>query len=177
VKIDKSPPALLQPPSEQAMVYLVEDDTEFESTPKPTTRIGVDGTWVGANHGNSYFSLAVAPGVHDLCWSWQSLAVIGAHDTSAAARFTAEAGQMYYFRVKNKWLREHAASQVDLSPVGSDQGQLLASRRPLSVSHRKQSLLFEGQSCPLRLPTAGKTAEGHRLGNLSGFFQLGLLNS
>jgi hypothetical protein len=137
VKMDKSQHALQSPPSGQAMMYFVEDDTEFESTPKPTTRIGVDGTWVGANHGNSYFSLAVAPGTHHLCASWQSLAVIGAHDTSAAAHFTAEAGQVYYFRVKNKWLREHSATHVDLSPVDSDEGQLLASRRPLSVSHPK----------------------------------------
>jgi hypothetical protein len=63
--------------------------------------------------------------------------VIGAHDTIAAAHFTAEAGQVYYFRVKNKWLREHAASHVDLSAVDSDEGQLLASRRALSVSHPK----------------------------------------
>lgn len=122
VKTDKSPHVLLQPPPGQATVYFVEDDTEFESTPKPTTRIGVDGRWVGANHGNSYFSFAVDPGVHHLCASWQSLVVIGAHDTSAA---------------KNKWLREHAASHVDLSPVDSDEGKLLASRRPLSISHPK----------------------------------------
>ena len=63
--------------------------------------------------------------------------MIGAHDTIAAAHFTAEAGQVYYFRVKNKWLREHAASHVDLSAVDSDEGQLLASRRALSVSHPK----------------------------------------
>ena len=107
VKTDKSQHALPQPPPGQAMMYFVEDDTEFESTPKPTTCIGVDGTWVGANHGNSYFSFAVDPGTHHLCASWQSLAVIGAHDTSAAAHFTAEAGQVYYFRVKNKWLHEH----------------------------------------------------------------------
>lgn len=137
VKTDKSPHALVQPPSGQAMVYFVEDDTEFQSTPKPTTRIGVDGTWVGANHGNSYFSFAVAPGVHHVCASWQSLTVIGAHDTSAAAHFTAEAGQVYYFRVKNTWLRGSLASQVDLSPVDTDEGQLLASRRPLSISHPK----------------------------------------
>ena len=34
VKTDKSPPPLLQPPPGQAMVYFVEDDTEFESTRK-----------------------------------------------------------------------------------------------------------------------------------------------
>lgn len=137
VKTDKSRHALAQPSPGQAMVYFVEDDSEFESTPKPTTRIGVDGTWVGANHGNSYFSFTVAPGMHHLCASWQSLTVIGAHDTRAAAHFTAEAGQVYYFRVKNQWLREHGETHVDLSPLDSDEGQLLASRRPLSISHPK----------------------------------------
>ena len=101
VKTDKSQHALPPPPG-QAMMYFVEDDTEFESTPKPITRFGVDGTWVGANHRNSYFSFAIDPGTHHLCASWQSLAVIGARDASAAAHFTAEAGQVYYFRVKNK---------------------------------------------------------------------------
>jgi hypothetical protein len=37
-----------QPDSRKALVYFVEDDTGFESRPKPTTRIGVDGQWVGA---------------------------------------------------------------------------------------------------------------------------------
>lgn len=135
VKTEKSPHALVQPTPGQAMIYFVEDDTEFDSIPKPTTRIGVDGTWVGANHGNSYFSFAVDPGVHHLCASWQSLTVIGALDTSAAAHFVAEAGQMYYFRVKNKSLRDR--SHVDLSPLDSDEGRLLASRRPLSISRPK----------------------------------------
>lgn len=137
VKADKSLQAAVQPPEGQALVYFVEDDTEFESVPKPTTRIGVDGNWVGANHGESYFSFPVAPGVHHLCASWQSLTVIGAHDTSAAAHFTAAAGQVYYFRVRNKWLREHSASHIELVPLDSDEGQLMASRRALSVSHPK----------------------------------------
>jgi hypothetical protein len=49
VKTDKSPHVLLQPPPGQATVYFVEDDTEFESTPKPTTRIGVDGRLVACS--------------------------------------------------------------------------------------------------------------------------------
>jgi len=44
---------------------------------------------------------------------------------------------VYYFQVKNKWLREHAATHVDLSSVDNDEGQLLAGRRPLSVSRPK----------------------------------------
>lgn len=137
VKTEKSQHSAAQAPDGKALVYFMEDDTDFESFPKPTTRIGVDGSWVGANHGNSYFSFAVNPGEHHLCASWQSLTVVGAHDTSAAAHFTAEAGKVYYFKVRNKWLREHFQAHVDLLPLDSDEGQLLASRYALSTSHLK----------------------------------------
>lgn len=136
VKTDKTNHSTEQPQDGKALVYFVEDDTEFESFPKPTTRIGLDGEWVGANHGNSYFSFVVSPGEHHLCASWQSLVIVGAKETSAVAHFTAEAGKVYYFRIKNTWLRVHAA-QVDLSPLDSDEGMLLAGRYGRSVSHTK----------------------------------------
>src|SRR5258708_33835034 len=37
-----------------------------------TTRVGLDGTWVGANNNQSYFFFAVSPGDHRLCTNWQS---------------------------------------------------------------------------------------------------------
>lgn len=119
------------------MVYIIEDDTEFESFPRPTTRLGLDGQWVAANHGNSYSYFPVDPGEHHLCASWQGTVIVGARNTAAAAHFTAEAGKIYFFTVKNKWLREHGFSRVDLSPIDSDEGQLLASKYPLSTSHPK----------------------------------------
>ena len=54
-----------------AVVYFIENDAEFTSTPKPTTRMGIDGRWVGATHGNSYLFMTVDPGEHHLCASWQ----------------------------------------------------------------------------------------------------------
>jgi hypothetical protein len=137
VKTGKSqhPPAQIE--SGKALVYFLEDDTDFDSFPKPTTRIGLDGSWVGANHGNSYFYFSVDPGEHHLCASWQSFVAIGARETSAAAHFTAEAGQVYYFRVRNKALREHGAPHLDLSPLDSDEGQLLAGQYAFSESHPK----------------------------------------
>ena len=125
-----------QPESGKALVYFLEDDDSFESNPKPTTRIGVDGSWVGANHGDSYFYFSVDPGEHHLCTSWQSFVAFGARETSAAAHFTAEAGQTYYFRVRNTWIGDHL-HQVDLLPVDSDEGKLLASRFAFSTSHPK----------------------------------------
>jgi len=55
-----------QPNAEKELVYIIEDDSDFGSFPKPTTRIGVDGNWVGATHGNPKFSFFVDPGIHHL---------------------------------------------------------------------------------------------------------------
>jgi hypothetical protein len=66
-----------------------------------TARVGVDGAWVGANKGNSYFTLAVAPGEHHLCAGWQS--VIGKLRSKVdATSFTAEAGKTYYYQITIK---------------------------------------------------------------------------
>jgi hypothetical protein len=41
----------------------------------------------------------------------------GAHHQSAAAHFTAEAGQSYYFTVKNTWSREVMIVKMALEPL------------------------------------------------------------
>ena len=137
VKTDKTQHPITAAESGKAVVYFVEDDSHFQSTPKPTTRIGVDGSWVGANHGNSYFYLSVEPGEHHLCASWQSWVGIGSRNQAAAAHFTAVAGGVYYFTVKNSWLRESMIMGIELLPLDSDQGQLLASKFSFSASHAK----------------------------------------
>lgn len=137
VRTDKSQHPSTQPNRDKAVIYFLEDDGSFESHPQPTTRLGVDGNWVGANHGNSYFYVSIDPGEHHLCASWQSLVVLGAHETSAAAHFTAEPGQSYYFRVRNTWLREHGVTRVELTPIDRDEGQLLASKFAYSSSQPK----------------------------------------
>jgi hypothetical protein len=50
----------------KALVYFLQDDTYFESRPRPTTRFGIDGAWVGATQSNAYFYFAVDPGEHHL---------------------------------------------------------------------------------------------------------------
>ena len=62
-------------------------------------RIGVDGTWVGATKGNSYFVLDVAPGMHNVCADWKSLSAAPRRNWGVAS-FTAEAGQTYFFEAK-----------------------------------------------------------------------------
>jgi hypothetical protein len=102
VKSDKkhAPPA---PPADgMAMIVFVETIHETGSCflcGKPTTRVGVDGKWVGANKGDSYFTVSVAPGEHHICTDWQSdfaklRAMVG------LTKFNAEAGKVYYYETK-----------------------------------------------------------------------------
>ena len=127
-----------QPEAGKALVYFLEDDKEFNSVPKPTTRAGVDGQWVGATHGNSYLYFSVEPGEHHLCASWQTSVVSLQGHQSAAAHFTAEPGGVYYFMVRNRWIKDSPAAEIRLKPLDSDEGLLLVSKFSLSVSHPKK---------------------------------------
>jgi hypothetical protein len=135
VKTGSGQPSV-QPDAGKALVYFIEDDLNFGSIPKPTTRMGIDGEWVGATHGSSFFYVSVNPGVHHLCASWQSKVVLGRGDMTSAAHFTAEAGGVYYFVVRDVWVRD-GLTDMSFSPLDSDEGRLLANRFSLSTSHLK----------------------------------------
>jgi hypothetical protein len=84
-----------QPEPGKALVYFVVD---FVTA--PTMRVGVDGNWVGANNGKSYFFFQVSPGEHNLCTEWQS----GTFKKSSerigeAMQLMAEAEKTYYVRL------------------------------------------------------------------------------
>jgi hypothetical protein len=130
----------VRPESGKALVYFIEDDSNFDSHPKPTTRAGVDGKWVGATHGNSYFSFSVDPGVHHLCASWQSGVILGTDRKTAAAHFTAEAGGIYYFEAKNTTYGTSNSTTTDISLtlLDSDEWALLADQYELITSQRKK---------------------------------------
>lgn len=121
-----------QPEAEKALVYFIEDDREYGPTRKPTMLAGLDGRWVGATHGNSYFYFSAAPGEHHLCASWQ-----GKSQTRAVAHFTAHTGKVYYFGVKNR-AGTYQAYGIEFGPLDSDQGLLLASTLPLSTFQLKR---------------------------------------
>jgi hypothetical protein len=120
VKTDKAQHPITQPGAGKALVYFVEDDTEFGSFPKPTTMAGLDGKWVGATHGNSYFSFSVDPGQHHVCASWQTTVIVGQGRKTAAAHFTAEPGGVYFFRVKNTWARDLGVAGISLKLLASE---------------------------------------------------------
>jgi hypothetical protein len=120
-------------------VYFLQDDAAFLSRPRPTTRFGIDGAWVGATHSNSYFSITIDPGVHHLCASWQGFVGLGPQRKEAALHFTAEAGSDYYFRAKDiANPTEKMPAVVLFKLVDSDEGKLLVSQFSFSTSSPKK---------------------------------------
>jgi hypothetical protein len=62
VTSDKSKHAFTQPDPGKALIYFLQDDSRFESRPRPTTRFGLNGKWIGATQAESYFYVSVDPG-------------------------------------------------------------------------------------------------------------------
>jgi hypothetical protein len=137
VKTDKGQ-HLGQLEPEKALIYVVQDDSHFESRPRPATRIGIDGKWIGAMHSNSYLFSSVEPGEHHLCASWQSFVGFDVGLKVAALHFTAEGGKSYYFAVKDKWLRDHGPPEIEFVPLDSDEGQLLAGKFSVAKSRLRK---------------------------------------
>ena len=126
VKLDKSQHTLAQPEPGKARVYFIQDLGKVSCIGScGKTKIGLDGTWVGAIQHNSYFSVSVAPGEHHLCAAPGPI--------TAFAHLTAEAGKTYYFRTRGF----NTATQVvfDFEPIDSDQAKYLIASYPLSVTH------------------------------------------
>jgi hypothetical protein len=127
-----------QPEPGKALDYFFQDDSNFESVPRPTTMAGVDGKWVGATQSSSYFYVSVDPGEHHVCAKWQTIVGLREGHLAAAAHFTAEAGKIYWFRVKNSWWRETERANMKLEPLDSDEGLLLASKFAYCTSREKK---------------------------------------
>lgn len=131
VRLDESQHPLAQPESGKALVYFVQDIGTVNCLGRClTTKIGVDGTWVGANQRNSYFAVSVEPGEHHVCTDSSR----GTH-MFAFAHFTTEAGKTYYFRTRKFGGENQVLSDID--PLDSDQARYLIASYPLSVSHPK----------------------------------------
>ena len=124
----------------KALVYIIQDEQTVGLCIKCTitTRIGLDGSWIGANNGGSYFFFTVDPGEHHLCANWQSrygevsrlIRLIG---------FTAQAGKRHYFRSRILYFGGTGnAPYLDFDAPNPDQAQYLISISPYSVSHPKK---------------------------------------
>jgi len=124
------------PVAGKAIVYFLQDDSNFVATPRPTTRFAVDGGWVGATHSDSYFYFPVDAGEHHLCAIWQA-GGLDAAVRSGAAHFAAEAGHVYYFRAQNS-SRQDGVRTIEFGRVDSDEAKLLIRRYAFSSSSVKK---------------------------------------
>jgi len=123
VKTDKHQHPVAQPRADKAILYVIEDQGPECAFCAATIRLGMDGAWVGANHGRSYFFLAVEPGERHLCADWQRLPPVDR--VVSLAHFTAEAGKTYYFRTRLVAAYDHSGYLLDLNPIDSDEAQFL----------------------------------------------------
>ncbi|MFY9906076.1 MAG: hypothetical protein WBX02_13185 [Terriglobales bacterium] len=148
VKPDTTHHPVPAPDSGKALIYVVEDLGQCPDCGQGTglgqiatdvsgalTKVGMDGAWVGANQGNTYFFLSVEPGDHHLCMNWQSR-MSERSRAFAMANLTAEAGKTYYFRAR-VFPGEHDYS-FDLDLVNSDQGKFLVASSSYSVWRAKK---------------------------------------
>ncbi len=133
VKLDESRHALAQPDQGKARVYFFHDAGTGSTLGYPTVKLAMDGAWVGANHGNSYFSISVEPGEHHVCVTLQSSLVA---QRVELAHFTAEAGKVYFYRTR--LVMSRAIELLELDAIDGDQGKYLVASLPLSVSSPKK---------------------------------------
>ncbi len=143
VKTDKNQHPSPKPEAGKALIFVIEDaktnDLGFRIG-GITTKVGLDGAWIGANQNQSYFFYSVDPGDHRLCANWQSS--IGSRArVGAAASFTADANKVYYFRTKIYVLTDEKDSRppmMKLERIDPAEAQLLISSASLSTSHPKK---------------------------------------
>ncbi len=124
VHLDKNQHAVLQPEPGKARVYFVQASGLI--------RYGIDGAWVGANRGHSYFSVSVEPGEHHVCAQMQGLGAPMAELT----HFTAKAGEVYFYRARLPPTLE--GLYLFFNPIDSDEGKSLIASYSLSVSSPKK---------------------------------------
>jgi hypothetical protein len=149
VKTAKNQPAPTPPADGKAQIVFIEamdKNLACWSCGTPSSRFGLDGEWVGATKGDSYFTVDVAPGEHHLCADWQS--DFGSLKKKVGmADFTAEAGKTYYFEARVK-IKEHdygvgpdSTSEVDrdlsFSQVNDDEGKYRVKASPLATASAK----------------------------------------
>jgi hypothetical protein len=145
VKTEKHQPFESLTDPSKALVFVSEQvrlDPDELPVNLATIRVGLDGQWVGANHGKSYFSFLVDPGEHEICANWQTtwlkIARLASETSlTSAASLTAEAGKVYYFQTTVDE-RSHRPPAVSIEVVDPAEGRILVADSPHSNSRTKK---------------------------------------
>ena len=139
VKKDKKQHPTGQAEPGKALVYVFGDETrdaDVSYISGPIVRLGVDGAWIGATQYQSYFFFPVCTGGHRICAGWQSkIAKIA--KVRIAASFSAQAGEVYYFRVVSE-RRQKREPAIKIEPLDGAEGSLLIASSALSTSRAKR---------------------------------------
>ncbi len=139
VTLDDSRNAPARPQSGKALVYFIQDNGPEGDHQHFTTRIGMDGAWVGAYKSNSYLTVSVEPGEHHVCANIQSNSSFGAN--VALAHFTAEPGKTYYLRtrfVAGLTGLYTVPRYLELDQPDTDEAAYLIASYPLSIFRIKK---------------------------------------
>lgn len=136
VKTSDSMSAVPQPDAGKAIVVFVAKDGG--SARASITRVAIDGGWVGATHGSSYFYFSVGPGVHHVCTVTKFNQFWANPQDIAAAHFTAVAGETYFFEAKNYTFADTQQFDVTLMPLDSDEGPIAIGNLPVSEYREKR---------------------------------------
>jgi hypothetical protein len=136
VKVQKDQPAPALPDAVNAQIVFIEkfDNVGLCVGCEVTTRVGVDGKWVGADRGNSYFSYTVTPAEHHLCVNWQGVQGHG------PASFKAEPGKVYYFAINVKIRQDQSGMEqhLDLAALNESEGKYLVKNSALAAATPKK---------------------------------------
>jgi len=128
------------PFSLKALVYVFGDETRDADVSYffggPAVRLEVDGAWMGATQYQSYFFFPMSTGGHRICAGWQSNIARFAKVRTAAS-FSAQAGEVYYFRVVSE-RRQKREPAIKIEPLDGAEGALLIASSALSTSRTKK---------------------------------------
>ncbi|HVU47663.1 MAG TPA: hypothetical protein VHD85_16150 [Terracidiphilus sp.] len=135
VKPDTGQHAIAPPEPGKARVYFIFDSGTVQGAwlVLPVTKFAIDGAWVGAARGDSWFSVSVEPGEHRFCMALQSSFY---SPRPEFVHLNADAGKVYYYRARI--VISERILFLDLNPVDSDEGEYLIASFPMSVSTAKK---------------------------------------
>lgn len=116
IRTEKKQPEPAPPAAGKAQVVFIETLNKCSGCGTPSIRFGMDGAWVGANKGNSYFTLDIEPNEHSFCAALQSVPSESVH-RMGPAQLTAEAGSVYYFEVKASFPRQRSSASQEMAVI------------------------------------------------------------
>lgn len=140
VKTDKNAHPMGTPDADKAMVYVIGDtlaDNAALHIGSAPTRIGIDGAWVAAIGYKSYVFFQVTPGDHRLCTDNQVIVKSAEKKSTAAASFTAAAGQSYYFHTVTP-IGAPSTEQIQIEPMDPAAALVLIAKISHSTFEQKK---------------------------------------